>query len=73
MSKWNITPISSDNQDEWEYEDWIKYYSPSWSDKQIEWFLDYMLPTKPVSKEKFMEMLEFEYKMGKFDKKPKQK
>jgi hypothetical protein len=67
MSKFDITPISSDNKDDWEYEDWIKHYNPNWNDWQIDKFLDWMLPTDGVTKEKFIEMVEFEYKCGKFE------
>ena len=73
MSKFDITPISSDNKDEWEHEDWIKYYNPSWNNWQIEKTLDYMLPANGVSIEKFIEMVEFEYECGKFEIKPKQR
>lgn len=55
----------------WEFEDYIKQLNPTWTEDMIENYLDYLLPTKSVTDEQFLEIIKFEYERNKYEIKPK--
>ena len=59
-------------KEDWDCEDWIKYYNPNWNERMIETYLDHFV-AYPFNMGVFIEMVKYEYENSKYEIKPKQR
>jgi len=55
--------------EDWDCEDWIKHYNPSWDEWMIEKYLDHFV-AYPFKMDVFIEMVKYEYENSKYEIKP---
>jgi len=60
------------SKEDWDCEDWIRYYNPSWDEWMVEKYLDHFV-AYPFKMEDFIEMVKYEYENSKYEIKPKQR